>query len=321
MKSSFLSSLRVKCRIIHACLNLILYISILLLYANHFWLYEIVLKLSGDIEENPGPKPSSNQSFCICQWNLNSISAHNYIKVSLLRAYTSTHKFDIICISKTYLDSDTSDDDINLKIAGYKLIRADHPSNTKRGGVCIYHKHSLAFRLLSVHYLKECKDFEISFGGKMCNFISLYCSPSQSSDTFEDFANNLELNLDKIANRGPYLLVALGDFNVKSSNWYKHDKTTYEGSKIDAITSQFGLQQLIKEPTHILTDSSSCIDLLFTSQSDLVMESGVHSSLHQNCYHQIIYAKINLKVFYPPPYELEIWHYQGANVDQIQQAI
>ena len=70
-----------------------------------------------DIEENPGPKPSSNQSFSVCHWNLNSISAHTYIKVSLLRAYISTHKLDVICISETYLDSDTSDDDDNLKIA------------------------------------------------------------------------------------------------------------------------------------------------------------------------------------------------------------
>ena len=51
------------------------------------------------------------------------------------------------------------------------------------------------------------------------------------------------------------------------------------------------------------------------------MESGVHSSPHQNCHHQIIYAKINFKVFSPPSYEREIWHYQRANVDQIQRAI
>ena len=51
------------------------------------------------------------------------------------------------------------------------------------------------------------------------------------------------------------------------------------------------------------------------------MESGVHSSLHQNYHHKIIYAKINLKVFCPSPYEREIWHYQSANVDLIQQAI
>ena len=55
-----------------------LYISILLLYANHFWLDEIALKISGDIEENPGPKPSSK----VCHWSLNSISAYDYIKVS-----------------------------------------------------------------------------------------------------------------------------------------------------------------------------------------------------------------------------------------------
>ena len=88
--------------------------------------------------------------------------------------YISTHKFDVICISETYLDSDTSDDDDNLKTAGCNFIRADHPSNTKRSGVCIYYKHSLAFRLLNIHYFKECMNFEISFGGKICNFISLY---------------------------------------------------------------------------------------------------------------------------------------------------
>ena len=51
------------------------------------------------------------------------------------------------------------------------------------------------------------------------------------------------------------------------------------------------------------------------------MESGVHSSLHQNCHHQIIYTKISLKVFYRPPYEREIWYCQHANVNQIQRVI
>ena len=120
------------------------------LYVNHFWFSKIVLKVSGGVEENPGPKPSSSQSFSICHCDLNSISAHNYIKLSLLRAYVSTYKYDVICISETYLDSDTSTADENLEIAGYTLIRADHPSNTKRGGVCSYYKHSLAFRLLDI---------------------------------------------------------------------------------------------------------------------------------------------------------------------------
>ena len=113
----------------------------------------------GNVEENPGRKPSSSQSFSICHWNLNSISAHNYIKLSFLRAYVSTHKFDVICISETYLNSDTPNVDENLEIVGYTLIRTDHPSYTKRGGICIYYKHSLDFRLLEIFYLEECINF------------------------------------------------------------------------------------------------------------------------------------------------------------------
>ena len=45
-----------------------------------------------------------------------------------------------------------------------------------------------------------------------------------------------------------------------------------EGSKIDTITSQFGLQQLNEEPNHILSNLYFCIDLVFTSQPGLVME-------------------------------------------------
>ena len=91
--------------------------------------------------------------------------------------------------------------------------------------------------------------------------------------------------------------------------------------KIDTITSQFGLQQLINGTTHLTANSFWCIDLIFTSQPNLVMESGVHSSLHPNCHHQIGFAKINLKICYPPPYEREIWHYEKANADLIRRSI
>ena len=53
----------------------------------------------------------------------------------------------------------------------------------------------------------------------------------------------------------------------------------------------------------------------------MVLESGIHHSLHQNCHHQIIFAKFNLKAYYRPPYERTVFHYLWANVDHIQQAI
>ena len=70
-----------------------------------WWYFFRLLELFGDIEFNTGPKPYYNQSFSICQWNVNSMSAHNYSKISLLTAYISMHNFDIICLSETYLTS------------------------------------------------------------------------------------------------------------------------------------------------------------------------------------------------------------------------
>ena len=71
----------------------------------------------------------------ICQRNLNSICAHNFIKLSPLRAYISINKIDIICLSKAYLDSSIPSDDDNMELPEYNLVRADNPTNTKRGSV------------------------------------------------------------------------------------------------------------------------------------------------------------------------------------------
>ena len=45
---------------------------------------------------------------------------------------------------------------------------------------------------------------------------------------------------------------------------------------------------------------SSCIGLIFMSQSNLIADSSVHSSLDPNCHYQILFAKLNLHIVYPP---------------------
>ena len=107
------------------------FIYLLSTYLFHVWLCLILMKRSGDIEQNPGPKPSSCQCFSICHWNLNRISMHNFIKLSLLRPYIAILKFDVVCLSETYLNASISNDDDSLKFPGYNLLRADHLSNTK----------------------------------------------------------------------------------------------------------------------------------------------------------------------------------------------
>ena len=63
------------------------------------------------------------------------------------------------------------------------------------------------------------------------------------------------------------------------------------------------------------------MDLIFTSQPNLVVESCVHRSLHPNCHHQMVFAKFNFMISYPPPYSREVWHYREANTNLIRRAI
>ena len=159
-------------------------------------LQRLLILLTGDVEINPSSTRTPKASLSICHWNLNSISAHNYIKLSLLRVYLVFHKFDIICLSETYLSSGTPPDDDTLQISGYNLVRSDHPFNSKRGGVCIYNKSYLPLRIISVNYLSQCINFEITIGNKIYNSITLYRSPSQNQDDFLAFKDNLEMNLE-----------------------------------------------------------------------------------------------------------------------------
>ena len=88
-----------------------------------------------------------------------------------------------------------------------------------------------------------------------------------------------------------------------------------------SLTSCNGFQQIINEPTHIQRQSSSCIDLIFTDQPNLLVNSRIHTSLHPNCHHQIVQSKFDLNIFYPPPYQRLVWDYKKADASSLRKAL
>ena len=68
-------------------------------------------------------------------------------------------------------------------------------------------------------------------------------------------------------------------------------------------------------------NSSSCIGLIFTNQPNLSVISGVHSSLHLNCHHQIVHTSFNLDIYYPSRYQRLIWDYKKADPTNIREAL
>ena len=95
----------------------------------------------------------------------------------------------MICISETYLDSNTAFDNDNLEISDYNLTYSNHPlSISVRVFVFI-----LPLRVCDISLLDECINFELKIGDKLCRFVALYRSVSQTQDNFCHF--HITLNL------------------------------------------------------------------------------------------------------------------------------
>ena len=154
----------------HRKLITCLYLAILINYLT--WCISIIL-LSDDIELNPGPKSSFKKCLSICYWNLNKISTVSYAKVFLLNANNLIHYFNILSVSETFLNSEVAASDLNLEMTGFNLYRAEHPSNCKRGGVCVFYNAKLPLKVLNISNIKECVNFEVSIANEICLFSYL----------------------------------------------------------------------------------------------------------------------------------------------------
>ena len=53
----------------------------------------------------------------------------------------------------------------------------------------------------------------------------------------------------------------------------------------------------------------------------MILGSGVHSELHPNSHHPIVFVIFDLKLFYPPLYEKLVWHCKYANTGHKKNAL
>ena len=109
----------------------------------------------------------------------------------------------------------------------------------------------------------------MSIKNKRRYVVSLHKSPSQTKDEFDVFLISFEQVIGDI--------IAEKSFVQIKTNWWKNDLSTSEDTQVDSLTTSYGLSQIISDPTHILPNSSSCFDLFFTNQPNLVTESGPQS--------------------------------------------
>ena len=275
-----------------------------------------LLSQCGNIEKNPGPKYSYLSFF---HWNLNGLTAHDYIKTTLIQACITDQNFDIVCLSETFLNSSIQNDDYKLKTNGYNLIRSDHPGNSKKGGVCIYYKeHIPLIRRDELCTLGNCLVTEIQSQSEKCFSTCAYRSFSQSQEEFEIFCTYFDILLSQINYEFPLCSIATGDFNTRCTNWWVDDISYSAGREIASLTSSAGYTQIIDKPTHVINNSMSCI--IFCTDQNVISKYGVDASIFEKCHHNI-YGKIDIRIPLPPKYVREVWDYSKADVQNIKKSI
>ena len=97
--------------------------------------------------------------------------------------------------------------------------------------------------------------------------------------------------MSNINGEKPLAPIITGDFNARSKDWWSQDITNSQASIIDTLTSATGYHQLINLPTLMTSTSSSRIDLIFTSNPNLIIEFGIDKSLYvDSCHHSIAFG-------------------------------
>ena len=95
------------------------------------WLSTLLILISNDIEQNPGPGYHSN-FFNFMNWNLNSLATNNFARVQLIEAHNSLHNYDLISICETSL-TDSMVPNVP-ELDGYTFEPANHPDNMVEWG-------------------------------------------------------------------------------------------------------------------------------------------------------------------------------------------
>ena len=130
--------------------------------------FTLIFLCHGDIELNQGPKKSVNcQPLKFFHWNLNIILSGNCFKESLLKSFNALHNYDFIYLSETFLSPSVSSTLDSLNIDDYNIVRSDHPSGSKKGGVCCYFKESLPIRMLKITPMTECLVLIMLYNNKL----------------------------------------------------------------------------------------------------------------------------------------------------------
>ena len=280
-----------------------------------------LILISGDIHPNPGPSfdvPSSSS----CSNDLyNFLNLPNHLSTIHYNVQSIFNKvdtlisefscFDVLSFTETWLNELYSSDDILFP--SFQFPERKDRIGDRHGGVILYVKNNVVYKRRYDLELNRLENIwvEIKLSNSRNVLYGVFYRPPNADSVYNSLIEN---SVSLAVDTGISDIIIMGDFNWNSL----HNQSI---RKIESICNQFNLVQCIEEPTHFTENSSSIIDLLFVTNKDSILTSGVGKPCLDLSirYHCPIFGVFN---FLKPKYKSikrKIWQYQNGNYDQLRQ--
>ena len=197
---------------------------------------------------------------------LNAQSIRN--KMDSFRALMVIEKPDIVGITESWISTDTTDFEGEYELSGYKMFKKDRIGRKGGGVLLLYVKEGLNpvdCELVTEHemlgvVLKNLK--------KELYLYLVYRPPHQALEKDISLYSKLSTAIkDKFC-------IITGDFNCPKVNW-KHKTADVEGRRLLDFASDELLTQWVNEATR----GSNILDLVFSSEDDLISNIEVKEKL------------------------------------------
>ena len=238
--------------------------------------------------------------------HLNIRSLKNRSHIVQMRDLMREKDYDIFAVSESWLNSTVTNAEIEME--GYKVTRLDRLDKIG-GGVCVYTRATLKVkRLKDISGISESGFHQLWMQVQLNHLKSFvfcvtyrpdYCPVSCFVDDFMD-------NYSQALTLGKPLLIT-GDLNCNLL-----EPGCSEAVALLDFCKSVNLTQLINEPTRVTETSSTLLDVIITSNVNLVESFGVlpcHISDHY-----LVHVTLKLKILKPPPRFVKMRsfrHYDG----------
>ena len=219
--------------------------------------------------------------------------------------------YDLIAFTETWLNKDLPSSEILFDL--YKEPERKDRDDSY-GGVALYIKNNVFHKRRSDLEIPgvECIWVELVLRNKHILFGVFYRPPNSTAVQHLCIIDSIHLAVDT----GIQDIVITGDFNLNIRN-------PASAAKIQSICEQFSLIQIITSSTNFTESSESIIDLIFTSNNDLIQSSGVADPfLQQNIrYHCPIYGVFSVQKPCHSSFYRHVWLLDKGDYDKLRRLV